>query len=182
MTKYKFYCIMSVVNSFKRSVHSTEKYSRGRRGAPAKGVGRIYPAREFKSLLLRQKQKRRTLCSSFLFLARRALNTSAAGARGRKIDRRQWRIKGDFSSGSLPVKQTARERGWLNGWRQRCNGTRGVPRESLHSLANIFATQKGTHRVPFLFSYQKLRLYPLALPIVPHSSISPRAHSTLTAE
>ena len=32
-----------------------EKYSRGRRGAPAKGVGRIYPAREFKSLLLRQK-------------------------------------------------------------------------------------------------------------------------------
>ena len=35
----------------------TEKYSRGRRGAPAKGVGRIYPAREFKSLLLRQKTK-----------------------------------------------------------------------------------------------------------------------------
>ena len=33
-----------------------EKYSRGRRGAPAKGVGREYPAREFKSLLLRQKK------------------------------------------------------------------------------------------------------------------------------
>ena len=28
----------------------------GRRGAPAKGVGRIYPAREFKSLLLRHKK------------------------------------------------------------------------------------------------------------------------------
>ena len=34
-----------------------EKYSRGRRGAPAKGVGRIYPAREFKSLLLRQNKR-----------------------------------------------------------------------------------------------------------------------------
>ena len=32
-----------------------EKYSRGRRGVPAKDVGRVYPAREFKSLLLRQK-------------------------------------------------------------------------------------------------------------------------------
>ena len=34
----------------------TEKYSRGRRGAPAKGVGRLIPAREFKSLLLRQRK------------------------------------------------------------------------------------------------------------------------------
>ena len=34
-----------------------EKYSRGRRGAPAKGVGRVYPAREFKSLLLRMKRQ-----------------------------------------------------------------------------------------------------------------------------
>ena len=32
-----------------------EKYSSGRRGVPAKDVGRVYPAREFKSLLLRQK-------------------------------------------------------------------------------------------------------------------------------
>ena len=37
----------------RRSV--TEKYSSGRRGAPAKGVGRVFPARESKSLLLRQK-------------------------------------------------------------------------------------------------------------------------------
>ena len=36
----------------RRSV--TEKYSSGRRGAPAKGVGRVFPARESKSLLLRQ--------------------------------------------------------------------------------------------------------------------------------
>ena len=32
---------------------STEKYSSGRRGPPAKGVGRIKPARGFESLLLR---------------------------------------------------------------------------------------------------------------------------------
>ncbi len=31
-----------------------EKYSSGPRGAPAKGVGRLKPVREFKSLLLRQ--------------------------------------------------------------------------------------------------------------------------------
>ncbi len=37
-------------------LNTLEKYSRGRRGAPAKGVGRIYPAREFKSLLLRQEK------------------------------------------------------------------------------------------------------------------------------
>ena len=30
-----------------------ETYPRGRRGAPAKGLGRIKPAREFKSLCLR---------------------------------------------------------------------------------------------------------------------------------
>ena len=34
-----------------------EKYSRGRRGAPAKGVDGIYPVREFKSLLLRQQKR-----------------------------------------------------------------------------------------------------------------------------
>ena len=28
------------------------------------------------------------------------MNTSDGGARGRKIDRRRWRMKGDFSSGS----------------------------------------------------------------------------------
>ena len=31
-----------------------QKYPRGRRGSPAKGVGWIIPARGFKSLLLRQ--------------------------------------------------------------------------------------------------------------------------------
>ena len=36
---------------------NSEKYSRGRRGVPAKDVGRDFPAREFKSLLLRQKDR-----------------------------------------------------------------------------------------------------------------------------
>ena len=39
----------------------------GRRGAPAKGVGRELPAREFKSLCLRQ-TKKHCNCSVFLFL------------------------------------------------------------------------------------------------------------------
>ena len=34
-----------------------EKYSSGRRGVPAKDVGRAFPARGFKSLLLRQNKK-----------------------------------------------------------------------------------------------------------------------------
>ena len=42
-----------------------EKYSRGRRGAPAKGVGRIYPAREFKSLLLRHESPCKSRTFSF---------------------------------------------------------------------------------------------------------------------
>ena len=44
-----------------------EKYSRGRRGAPAKGVDGIYPVREFKSLLLRQKQRDVTKWHPFVF-------------------------------------------------------------------------------------------------------------------
>ena len=44
-----------------------QKYSSGRRGVPAKDVGRAYPAREFKSLLLRQKHSTPfgVLCFSF---------------------------------------------------------------------------------------------------------------------
>ena len=34
-------------------ISGLEKYSSGRRGPPAKGVGRIKPARGFKSLFLR---------------------------------------------------------------------------------------------------------------------------------
>ena len=81
------------------AVHASilEKYSRGRRGAPAKGVGRIYPAREFKSLLLRQRKGHHTV--SF-FRWRERFELERRGARGRKIDRRRWRMKGDFSSGS----------------------------------------------------------------------------------
>ena len=44
-----------------------EKYSSGRRGVPAKDVGRVYPAREFKSLLLRQ-QKENFCLPKVLFL------------------------------------------------------------------------------------------------------------------
>ena len=47
----------------------TEKYSRGRRGAPAKGVGRVFPAREFKSLLLRHSSPQQQCCGLFILHA-----------------------------------------------------------------------------------------------------------------
>ena len=56
LTKGKIWDIISKVGS-ETGVYGTEKYSSGRRGAPAKGVGRELPAREFKSLLLRQRKK-----------------------------------------------------------------------------------------------------------------------------
>ena len=74
-----------------------EKYSRGRRGAPAKGVGRIYPAREFKSLLLRQKETA-DLVSAFSFCLRdlndrdggaRALSSIAASGRNSENEKRE---------------------------------------------------------------------------------------------
>ena len=71
MTKEKKLCI--IVKSEGRckgqsSDEYTEKYSRGRRGAPAKGVGRLKPAREFKSLLLRQQKQNICLPTNVLFL------------------------------------------------------------------------------------------------------------------
>ena len=46
---------MTHTNSILAEDHSddVEKYSRGGRGAPAKGVGRVKAARGFKSLFLR---------------------------------------------------------------------------------------------------------------------------------
>ena len=46
----------------------TEKYSSGRRGAPAKGVGRVFPARESKSLLLRHQKTHFCLPTKVRFL------------------------------------------------------------------------------------------------------------------
>ena len=58
LTNRSFSDIMLQVSA-ETGVYSTQKYSSGRRGAPAKGVGRILPAREFKSLLLRQRKTRK---------------------------------------------------------------------------------------------------------------------------
>ena len=44
-----------------------QKYPRGRRGSPAKGVGWIKPARGFKSLLLRQSPQAQAACGGFLY-------------------------------------------------------------------------------------------------------------------
>ena len=55
------------MNEMEAAVHASilEKYSRGRRGAPAKGVDRIYPVREFKSLLLRHESPCKSRTFSF---------------------------------------------------------------------------------------------------------------------
>ena len=44
-----------------------QKYPRGRRGSPAKGVGWLKPARGFKSLLLRQSPQAQAACGGFLY-------------------------------------------------------------------------------------------------------------------
>ena len=57
-----------------------EKYSRGRRGAPAKGVGRVFPAREFKSLLLRQRKQHVPCGYAVFFLRSGGMQKSLQGA------------------------------------------------------------------------------------------------------
>ena len=75
-----------------------EKYSRGRRGAPAKGVGRIYPAREFKSLLLRQRKGHQTV--SFFRWWERFEFVRATGRRERDVrDHSRCEDKGALRSG-----------------------------------------------------------------------------------
>ena len=54
--------IVIIHEQVKKRQPAMEKYSRGRRGAPAKGVGRLKPAREFKSLLLRHQKA--VVCSA----------------------------------------------------------------------------------------------------------------------
>ena len=57
-----------------------EKYSSGRRGVPAKDVGRAYPAREFKSLLLRHARKALKTLAFRVFLLLFAIVFSLADA------------------------------------------------------------------------------------------------------
>lgn len=60
---------------------NSETYPRGRRGAPAKGVGRVIPSREFKSLCLRTKKESFNKDSFyflyFLISCKQSLNTAA---------------------------------------------------------------------------------------------------------
>ena len=51
-------CAFKQTQQYAMIIQAMEKYSRGWRGAPAKGVGRVLPARGFKSLFLRSNCKK----------------------------------------------------------------------------------------------------------------------------
>ena len=132
-----------------------EKYSSGRRGAPAKGVGRVTGA-EVQIFSSPPKQKRQDLCLSFLFCLRRIWTTTR-----RVLPARKERARPPSGKGAGRAKEWQSSQNTTVTWQGQCDAeTTTVQRNACVPRTSSLLRQikKDTFWCPFLF-IANLKLY-----------------------
>ena len=137
--------IYPVSSASGRSREYTEMYSRGRRGAPAKGVGRVN-RRESSNLSISANRKATQSGGFFCWRKRGDLNTSARERE--RAERRRWRKKRRRASEQTRSIETDREQGdYVCEVRRR-----EVARQNLSISAN-----RKSHPIGWLFLLTKIK-------------------------